>query len=575
VQAAGVAGRHPHGAGAAVRPARPWARRAIVAVAGATIALPLAIIVYQSLLDAPFFQPTARFSLEAWRFVFADGDFHRALRCTVLLAAGMAAIAVSCGAVLAFLVVRTDLPGRGWLEPAVLVPIFLSPVVLAFGYVVAVGPVGFFTLWIKQIFGGAPWNLYSLASVTAIAGLTHIPHVYLYVSATLRSLGADLEEAALVAGANPARVAATISLPMVWPAILSSGVLVFFLGFELFGLPLILGDPEGILVLSTYLYKLTNRLGVPSYQLMAVVAVVIMAIAFPLVWLQRRLLGAAGRYVSVRGKGLRQRPLPLGPWRWVAFAGVLLWLVATVLLPLSGTVLRSVVTTWGEGVRLGEVLTLDHFRELLEYPNLVRGIFNTIAIGVLGGALSVACYAAVALASHRWQSRWAKAVDYLVMVPRGMPGLVAGLAFFWLFLFIKPLAPLRSTVFSVWLAYTVVWFAYGMRLISSALLQVGPELEEAGLTVGASPRQVVCSITLPLVRFGLLGSWLLIFLIFVREYSTAVYLLGPGTEVIGSLIVSLWATGAIDTVAALAVVNVVLVGLGLAVALRLGVRLHE
>jgi iron(III) transport system permease protein len=575
VRAEAVAGRHRDDAGAAVRPARPWARHAIVAVAGTTIALPLAIIVYQSFLDAPFFQPTAHLSLEAWRFVFADGDFHRSFRCTVLLAAGMAAIAVPCGAVLAFLVVRTDLPGRGWLEPAVLVPIFLSPVVLAFGYVVAVGPVGFFTLLIKQIFGGAPWNLYSLASVTAIAGLTHIPHVYLYASATLRSLGADLEEAARAAGAKPARVAWTVSLPMVWPAILSSGVLVFFLGFELFGLPLILGDPEGILVLSTYLYKLTNRLGVPSYQLMAVVAVVIMAIAFPLVWLQRRLMGAAGRYVSMRGKGLQQRPLALGPWRWVAFAGVLLWLVVTVVLPLSGTVLRSVVTTWGEGVRLGEVLTLDHFRELLDYPNLVRGIFNTLAIGVLGGALSVACYAAVALASHRWQSKWAKAVDYLVMVPRGMPGLVAGLAFFWLFLFIKPLAPLRSTVFSVWLAYTVVWFAYGMRLISSALLQVGPELEEAGLTVGASPRQVVRSITLPLIRFGLLGSWLLIFLIFVREYSTAVYLLGPGTEVIGSLIVSLWATGAIDTVAALAVVNVVLVGLGLAIALRLGVRLHE
>jgi iron(III) transport system permease protein len=155
-----------------------------------------------------------------------------------------------------------------------------------------------------------------------------------------------------------------------------------------------------------------------------------------------------------------------------------------------------------------------------------------------------------------------------------MPGLVAGLAFLWVFLFVRPLSPLRSTLFSVWLAYSVVWLAYGMRLISSSLLQVSPDLEEAALTIGASRGQVTREVTLPLIRFGLIGSWLLVFMIFVREYSTGVYLLGPGTEVVGSLIVSLWATGAIDIVAALSVVNVVLVAAGLGVALRLGVRLH-
>ena len=160
-------------------------------------------------------------------------------------------------------------------------------------------------------------------------------------------------------------------------------------------------------------------------------------------------------------------------------------------------------------------------------------------------------------------------------VPRGMPGLVAGLAFFWVFLFVKPIAPLRAMPFSLWIAYSVVWLAYGMRLISGSLLQVGPELEEAALTTGASRGRVTRDVTLPLIRFGLLGSWLLIFLIFVREYSTGVYLLGPGTEVIGSLIVSLWGTGSVDIVSALSVINVALVGLGLGVALRLGVRVHE
>ena len=557
-----------------MRRTTPWLRIAVVLITGCAVLLPLVIVFYQSLLDAPFFQPSAKLSLAAFQFVLTDGDFHRAFLTTAIVAFGMTILAVPLGSALAFLLVRTDLPGRKWLEPVVLIPIFLSPVVLAFGYVVAAGPVGFFTLWTKQALGGVPWNIYSLSSLTLIAGLTHIPYVFLYTSSALRALGADLEEAASVAGAGAARIAFTISLPMVRPAILYSAVLVFFLGFEIFGLALVLGDPGGLLVLSTYLYKLTNRLGVPSYQLMAVVAVVIIAIAFPLIYLQRRLMGVSRHFVTVSGKGLSQRPLRLGRWRWFAFAGVLFWLGATVLLPLSGVFMRAFVSAWGEGVRLLDVLTLDNFRELADYPNLVRGVMNTLGLAIIGGALAVAWYAAIGLATHRWQSIWAKVMDYLVMIPRGMPGLIAGLAFLWVFLFIKPLAPLRSTLFSIWLAYSVVWLAYGMRLISSALLQVSPELEEAAAVAGASGGQVTRDVTLPLIRFGLVGSWLLVFMIFVREYSTGVYLLGPGTEMIGSLIVSLWATGAIDIVAALSVVNVLLVAVGLGAALRLGVRLH-
>jgi iron(III) transport system permease protein len=361
---------------------------------------------------------------------------------------------------------------------------------------------------------------------------------------------------------------------MVLPAVLFAGVLVFFLGFELFGLPLVLGDPQGLLVLSTYLYKLTNKLGVPSYQLMAVVVVVIVAITAPLVFTQRLLLREAQRYVAVRGKGLRSAPLKLGRWRWPAFLAIALWFAVTVVVPLGGITLRSFVETWGEGVALLEVLTLDHYRQLLEYPNVVRSMINTLGIGLFGGAAAVICYTAIALAVHRWPSGWTRVVDYLVMVPRAMPGLVAGLALLWVFLFFKPLTPLKETLVSVWLAYTVVWLAYGMRLVSGTLLQVGPELEEAARSMGASEMRVARDVTLPLIRYGMMASWLLVFLIFVREYSTGIYLLGPGTEVIGSLLVSLWGTGAIDLVSALSVVNVVMIGIGLALAIRLGVRLH-
>ena len=177
----------------------------------------------------------------------------------------------------------------------------------------------------------------------------------------------------------------------------------------------------------------------------------------------------------------------------------------------------------------------------------MRGILNTLGIGVIGGALAVACYTAIALAMHRWNSGWTRLVDYLVLVPRAMPGLLAGLAFLWVFLFLPSSRRCKSTMVSIWLAYTVVWLAYGMRLVSASLLQVGPELEEAARTAGASARRVTRDVTLPLIRYGMLASWLLVFMIFEREYSTGVYLLGPGTEVIGALLVSLWGTAARST----------------------------
>ncbi|WP_175942071.1 ABC transporter permease [Burkholderia pyrrocinia] len=559
-----------------LQPLAGMLRWIVVAVLTVAVALPLGFILFQSLLSAPFFDVNKTLGIEGFRFIFSDPDFWSAVKNSFIIAGGMLFISIPLGGILAFLMVRTDLPGRRWLEPLLLTPVFVSPMVLAFGYVVAAGPVGFYSVWFKELFGvqNVPWNVYSIFAITVIVGLTHVPHVYLYSSAALRNLGSDVEEAARVTGARPFRVALDVSLPMTMPALLFAGVLVFFLGFEVFGLPLVLGDPEGHLVLATYLYKLTNKLGVPSYHLMAAVAVCIVAITFPLVLLQRHLLKTANRFVTVKGKAGRATVLPLGVWRWVALAIVALWLMLTVIVPISGIVLRAFVTNWGEGVALAEVLTLSNFIELFEQDNLVRAIVNTLGIGVIGGALAVGFYSLVAFAGHRRPDWATKLLDYLVLLPRAVPGLLAGLAFLWIFLFVPGLRELKNSMWSIWIAYTVVWLAYGMRLIQSALLQVGPELEEAGRSVGATRSRVSLDVTLPLVRFGLLAAWLLIFMIFEREYSTAVYLLSPGTEVIGALLVSLWATGAVDQVAALSVINIAMVGAGLGVALRFGVKLH-
>jgi iron(III) transport system permease protein len=551
--------------------------------AGVIIALTLAVLVpvglvaYQSSLDQAFFDPTAKLGFYAFDYILTDPDFWDALRTTVLFALGLVAVATPLGAALAFLFTRTDLPGRQWLEPLVLVPMFISSIVLAFGYTVAVGPTGFLSLWVKELIGFVPWSIYGLPGLIVIGGLSHVPYVYLYLSSAMRSLPSDLEEAARTAGAPVWRVAVDVTLPLVLPALVFSVALNALLAFESFGLPLVLGDPSGLAVLTTYIYKLTTLLGTPSYQLMAAVCVVLLAITFPLVWSQRKLLARARRFAALGGKGARARPLPLGRvGKAIALAAIFLWLFVSVALPVGGIALRAFVRNWGEGVDLWAQLTTANFTQLFHVQALLRGIFNTVLLGVVGGAIAVLAYLLIALANHRWQSRAGSGLlDYLVLLPRALPGLVIGLAFFWVFLFVPFLTAIRPTVLSLLIAYMVVGLSYGLRLIQATLLQVGPELEEGARTTGATIGQTWRDILVPIIRPGLVGAWVLIMVIFLREYATGVYLMSAGTEVIGSLIVSLLSSGAIDLIAALAFISVVLTLAGLAAALRVGARVHD
>jgi hypothetical protein len=156
----------------------------------------------------------------------------------------------------------------------------------------------------------------------------------------------------------------------------------------------------------------------------AAVAVCIVAITFPLVLLQRWLLKTAGKYVSVKGKATRQKLLPLGAWKWLALAIVALWLVFTIVVPISGIALRAFVEQWGEGINLGDVLTLANFRQVFDQSDQVRAIVNTFLIGTIGGGLAVACYTAIGLAGHRQQGGIARSAR----LPGADPTRGAGIA---------------------------------------------------------------------------------------------------------------------------------------------------
>lgn len=551
-------------------------RTIVIGLLTLAVMAPVGLIIFQSFLNAPFFSPRAQLSLDAYAYVLQDPSFYQALGTTVLFAFGMVLVAVPLGGMLAFLLTRTDIRFKRLLEVLVLVPMFISSIVLAFGYTVSVGPTGFLSLFIRDIIGFVPWNLYSLPGMIAIAGLSHVPHVYLYVSSAMRNLPSDLEEAARISGASIWQVSRDVTLPMVLPALVFAAALNVLLGFETFGIPLVLGDPNGILVLTTYIYKLTTLFGTPTFQLMAVVAMVLILVTLPLVWAQRRLLRNSRKYAAMGGKGARVATLKLGSrGQAIALSIIGLWLFVSVGLPIGGITVRAFVDAWGEGVNLFDQLTLSNFDRMLEVPSLVRGLINTAVLSVFGGAAAVAIYLIVGLAGHRNTGFSNTVLDYIVLLPRALPGLVIGLAFFWVFLFVPFLTPLRPTLISLFVAYVVVGLSYGLRLLQGTLIQVAPELEEAARTSGATIGRAWKDVVIPIVRPGLAGAWALIMIIFLREYATGVYLMGAGTEVIGSLMVSLLQTGAMNTIAALALISIIMTGAGLALALRLGAKIHD
>lgn len=551
-------------------------RRVVIGLLAIAVLSPVLLVVYQSFLSDAFFVPTSELTLDAYRYVLTDGSFYEALWTTIIVAVGMTAVAVPTGAVLAFLLTRTDIRFKPVLEIAVLVPMFISSIVLAFGYTVSVGPVGFISLTVRKLIGEVPWNLYSIAGIVIVGGLSHVPYAYLYVSAAMRNLPTDLEEAARISGASVWRVSWDVTAPLVLPALVFVTALNLLVGFEMFGVPLVLGDPNHISVLTTYIYKLTTLFGAPTYQLMAVVAIIIVVLTLPLIFIQRRLLRHSRRYATLGGKGARATPLALGgKGQVIALSVIGLWIFVSVFLPIGGICVRAFVTAWGEDVNLLQHLTLANFVHLTEIPSLERSVVNTILLPSIGGAAAVVIYLMIALAGHRNSGTSNAVLDYLVLLPRALPGLVVGLAFFWLFLFVPFLRPFRPTLIALFVAYLVVGLSYGLRLLQGVLIQVSPELEESARTIGASIGRSWRDVVVPIVRPGLVGAWALIMIIFIRDEATGVYLIGSGTEMIGPQMVSLLQTGAMDTIAALAFISVILTGLGLGLALRLGAKIHE
>lgn len=550
-------------------PVAPWPSTAFHAVVTALVAFlvlaPLLPLVVQAFIDRPLYQGGASFSLAGFARLFSSPDIFSALKNTLLFAVGATVVAQFIGVAATILISRTDLPGRSVLGAVFLWPLFVSHLVLAFGWIVSFGPSGLISGLVAQQFGSVPWNLYSLAGLSFAAGTALAPLTYLYCMSSVKTIDPALESAARISGCGPIRTLWTITIPLLKPAIWSSATLNFMLAVELLALPLLLGGPAGLSFLITFLYEHGIEANNPDYSVVAACALVLIGLISLLIVWQTRSMGDTRRYVTVAGKASRQRVLELGAWRWPLFAVMNLYLAVTVAGVLGAVLLRSVTSALSPYVPVAELLTVDNYLALVAFPEYIRSISNTVAVALVVGAIGTVLVAATALVSTRSDWILRRPLEFVAMYPRAVPGLLVGIGVFWAVAWIPGLQFMQNTIWILVFAVLMRHFPTGLGAVTPSLHQISRDLDRSARVGGATWLTTARRIVLPQLYTPLAACFVLFVVLSIKEYASVVFLFGPGSEMLGTSMLSFWVQGEQGVVAALAMLQIALVVVMLAV----------
>lgn len=524
------------------------------------IAGPFAATVIRSLL---VWDAAEAVSVSAANFanLFGDPRFWSAALNTVIAGSLTTVFSLLLGFGLAWIVARTNLAGRAWLETLNLVPFFLSPYVGAISWIYLMAPNSGLIQWAARTWLGLDLrfiDIFSLGGVVWVLTLFYTPYVYLFVIGPLRQMDAAFEDAARVHGASFWLTLRAITVPLVAPALLSGGLIVFVTSAGLFDVPLALASPKGIRMMPTEIFALVqypSDLGKAAAFGIVVLTVTILLTLWQHSWLGKR------RFDTVTGKGYRPRPIQLKlGGRIAAWALEIVYIACGVVLPVMAIVMVSLSRLW-TGRFQPERATLFNFDYVLTRYDLTQtAITNSLFLALVGATLGVALSVLQAYYLTRGPLRGRGFVDALLSLPLGIPGIILGLGFLILALH----TPLYSTLTIILIAYIARFFPFATRTVSAMFLAVNPELEQSARASGASWLQTLRLIMLPLLRPAIIAAWLMLFVIFIRELGATILLYAQGTETISVALVILSERSS-GYVAALAVIQLVLLLIAFAI----------
>jgi iron(III) transport system permease protein len=511
-------------------------------------------------------------SLDNFLTVLANPNVHDALANSLIACAGGTAIAVAIGLAFSWIVVRTNTPCKRFIAAASLIPLFVPPLVAAVAWSILGSPkTGLINTLMK--WAGLDWRIdvYSMGGLVIVFGMYYAPYVYMFTASALRNMDPSLEEAAEIAGVGPLRTLLTITFPLIAPAIISGMLLSFVVMLGIYGIPAVLGAPANINVLTTYIFKLTNW-SPPLYSTAAAVAIILMAVTGALVVLQQRVL--AGRsFITVAGKAFRPRSLDLGPWRWLTLGLAVGYLLIVVVLP----TLALIVAAFRKYLFIPSMASLFdprqysliHFNSIFDNPLTMRSIWNTMEVGLVtavgGGVLAFA----IGYTVHRGSAPGRRGIDLIATLPVAIPGLVIGVAYLWAWVGLP--GGLYGTIWILALAFIARFMPDTVKALSTSMLQIHKELEEAAWICGKGLLGTIRTIVLPLARSGTIAAMTLLFILAIRELGSSLFLYTSDTMVMAVLLLDYYEGGNTGKTAAFSLVQTVL----LAVLIGLGTRLSN
>ena len=500
---------------------------AFVLLLATLVLLPMFWLVVTSFRD-----DAGRFTLDHYWQFFTDASFLKPLFTTLWTSATVGALCVAVAAPMGWLVARTDLPAKRLLRILILASFVTPPFLGAFAWVLLGGPnAGLINQWYYGLFGlkafeAAPLlNIFSAGGMVFMMILYTFPYVFTFVANALDLVPGELEEASAMLGVPPWRTALDVTLPLVTPALLAGFLVAFLQSMTLFGTPAILALPAGIDTMTTKIWSLFQF--PPRLGLAAAVSLPLLAITVVLLKAQSTIMGRRG-YAVIGGKSSGTRLLRLGAWKLPALVLFAFVLGCSIVLP-YGVLLRTAFVKNWSGPMGFENLTLENWRFVFfEFSQTRLALQNTFELGLAAATVGTALVAVVAYLSVRRAVWGHRLLAFLATAPVAIPGIVLAVG---LFLSYTPLV-LYGTLAIIFLAYVTKELPVGYQQLGAALKAVHPELEDASRIFGATRMRALVDITAPLIREGMVTTWILIFIGSIRELSATILLFTARTKTV-------------------------------------------